>query len=345
MNTTAIDLIARSLVAGMTVTLKRTNLFVRGFRALQPLVGEIINHRCAIEALLANARKLYDEARASGNAMFAMGTNRVAAATALSADLREKLKLAKIPLIAILRGGTPAATQALLDLTVQPASQSMEATPLAPKSLEYRVQQPDLLDDVLYVSRALHLRWESNETPFAASHWWRSFETKEAAQTQHCYYRVTPAVFAWYLAEWAYLKNRMRLLDWQLAANITGDEGHRAGRVAAKQRIESHLEKANLPLLDMHAYVAARSPDYNLDAVTPKLPAEPINIVCPFELDPPRVAMTTAWLDGCDQQIDFNLEHIELPTVGIVSIGDLNMSVARNPINAHVFSMPDRRVY
>jgi hypothetical protein len=337
MNTTAKDLITKSLDAGLTITLGLANISVRGFPALQPLADEIMYQRSEVTALLSQATKLLTEARTSGISIFAIGTNRVAASTALPADLRKQLRLAKIPLIAILRSGTPASTQAVCDLTGQPGALPLESGPRGAEALEYRVQNPQLPDDELYVSRALRLRWESKATPFGAAHWWRSFDTWETSRTQHCYYRVTPPVFVWYLMKWANLKARLQMLEWQIATGIAGEEGGCAERLATKQRIESDIEAARLPLLDMYSYIAARFPGCNFDAVIPELPKEPIDIVCPFELNPPSVATTPAWLDDGEGQMGFDLGSGELPAVAVVEIADRKGDAAHDEKVARKF--------
>ena len=107
MTTTATALLARSLSAGLRVSLNDSRLVVRGLAALQPLVDEVKSHRAEIIALLVEAKKLFHETRDAGNVVFAIGTDRVSAATSIAGDLRERLRLAKVGIIAVLRAETP----------------------------------------------------------------------------------------------------------------------------------------------------------------------------------------------------------------------------------------------
>ena len=137
MNTIAIELLTRSLNAGLTVTLNDSRLVVRGFPALRPLVDEINCQRLEITNILVEATNLLDETRAAKHVVIAIGTNRVSVATSIPGDLRERLRLAKSSLIAILRASTPIASQALNDLSGQPSLLSAETLPQTSVSPEY----------------------------------------------------------------------------------------------------------------------------------------------------------------------------------------------------------------
>jgi hypothetical protein len=306
------ELLARSINAGVALAIRNSQLVVRGSPVLRPLIDEIASCRDRIATTLTEAQVLLDETRSANHVIYAIGTNRVSASKSLPDNLRARLRVAKIPLIAILRATTPKATQASIDLTGKPPLSSVGYQRQAPGVAEYIALPPELPDDVLFVSQDLRLRWEARVTPFGESYWGSTFDTATptAPPTLHCYYRVTPPVFLWFLDRWTDLVKRIQVHEWRLASDVTVEAGNHERLATEIVQLKGYRQPIEAALVDMQTYVISRYPDCNFDGIVAKLAEEPPNIASSWELNPGTVAPTPAWLQHGDSQIDFDLGRV-----------------------------------